>query len=56
MRTGPRPPTAEPGEEPVGAPTGPAVAGVPAFRLITFWLPILPGWLAYRALRAAGTI
>jgi hypothetical protein len=26
-----------------------------AFRLITFWLPILPGWLAYRALRSAGT-
>jgi hypothetical protein len=27
-----------------------------AFRLVTFWLPILPGWLAYRSLRAAGTI
>ena len=40
----------------VGAPTGPAVAGVLAFRLLTFWLPILPGWLAYRALSAAGTI
>jgi len=40
----------------VGAPTGPAVAGVLAFRLLTFWLPILPGWLAYRALRATGTI
>ena len=35
----------------VGAPTGPAVAGV-----LAFWLPILPGWLAYRALRADGTI
>jgi glycosyltransferase 2 family protein len=40
----------------VGAPTGPAVAGVLAFRLLTFWLPILPGWLAYRALRADNTI
>jgi uncharacterized membrane protein YbhN (UPF0104 family)/membrane-associated phospholipid phosphatase len=40
----------------VGAPIGPAVAGVLAFRLLTFWLPILPGWLAYRALRADGTI
>jgi glycosyltransferase 2 family protein len=40
----------------VGAPAGPAVAGVLAFRLLTFWLPILPGWLAYRALRADGTI
>jgi glycosyltransferase 2 family protein len=40
----------------VGAPVGPAVAGVLSFRLLTFWLPILPGWLAYRALRATGTI
>jgi uncharacterized membrane protein YbhN (UPF0104 family) len=40
----------------VGAAAGPAVAGVLAFRLLTFWLPILPGWLAYRALRATGTI
>ncbi len=40
----------------VGVPTGSAVAGVLAFRLFTFWLPILPGWLAYRALRADGTI
>jgi uncharacterized membrane protein YbhN (UPF0104 family) len=40
----------------VGAPAGPAVAGVLAFRLLTFWLPILPGWLAYRALRTDGTI
>jgi undecaprenyl-diphosphatase len=40
----------------VGSPTGSAVAGVLAFRLLTFWLPILPGWLAYRALRADGTI
>ena len=39
-----------------GAQTGPAVAGVLAFRLLTFWLPILPGWLAYRRLRAAETI
>ena len=39
-----------------GAPAGPAVAGVLAFRLLTFWLPILPGWLAYRRLRAAETI
>jgi uncharacterized membrane protein YbhN (UPF0104 family) len=40
----------------IGAAAGPAVAGVLAFRLLTFWLPILPGWLAYRALRADGTI
>ncbi len=40
----------------VGAPTGPAVAGVLAFRLLTYWLPVLPGWLAYRALRAGGAV
>jgi uncharacterized membrane protein YbhN (UPF0104 family)/membrane-associated phospholipid phosphatase len=40
----------------MGAATGPAVVGVLAFRLLTFWLPILTGWLAYRALRASGTI
>jgi hypothetical protein len=27
-----------------------------AFRLLTYWLSILPGWLAYRALRADGAI
>jgi len=30
--------------------SGPAVAGVLAFRLVTFWLPIAPGWLAFRSL------
>jgi uncharacterized protein (TIRG00374 family) len=40
----------------VGAQTGPAVAAVLAFRLLTYWLPVLPGWLAFRALRADGTI
>jgi undecaprenyl-diphosphatase len=34
----------------VGIASGPAVAGVLAFRLVTFWLPILPGWLAFRSL------
>lgn len=40
----------------VGAESGPAVAGVLAFRLLTFWLPILPGWLTFRALRRGGAI
>jgi uncharacterized membrane protein YbhN (UPF0104 family)/membrane-associated phospholipid phosphatase/tRNA A-37 threonylcarbamoyl transferase component Bud32 len=40
----------------VGAPAGPAVAAVLAFRLLTYWLPVLPGWLAYRALRANRTL
>jgi glycosyltransferase 2 family protein len=34
-----------------GAPAGPALAGVLTFRFATYWLPILPGWLAYRRLR-----
>jgi undecaprenyl-diphosphatase len=35
----------------VGVAAGPAVAGVLAFRLITFWLPSVPGFVAYRAAR-----
>ncbi len=34
----------------VGIATGPAVAGVLAFRLASFWLPIIPGYLAFRSL------
>lgn len=34
----------------VGVASAPAVAGVLAFRLATFWLPIVPGWLAFRSL------
>jgi uncharacterized membrane protein YbhN (UPF0104 family) len=34
----------------VGIGSGPAVAGVLAFRLATFWLPIIPGYLAFRSL------
>lgn len=32
----------------VGVETGPAVVGVLLFRLLTFWLPIIPGFLAFR--------
>jgi glycosyltransferase 2 family protein len=39
-----------------GAQTGPAIAAVLAYRLLTFWLPIPPGWLAYHHLRTTGTI
>lgn len=35
----------------LGADPGPAVAGVLTYRLVTFWLPTLPGWLAFRHLR-----
>jgi uncharacterized membrane protein YbhN (UPF0104 family) len=27
-----------------------AVAAVLSYRLVTFWLPILPGWLCFRLL------
>ena len=35
----------------VGVETGPAVAGVLIYRLLGFWLPIIPGILALRYLR-----
>ena len=35
----------------VGVHAGPAVAGVLAFRLVTFWLPTVPGFFAFRAVR-----
>jgi membrane-associated phospholipid phosphatase/uncharacterized membrane protein YbhN (UPF0104 family) len=38
-----------------GAATGPAVATVLAYRLITYWLPVLPGLVAFRVLRRSGT-
>jgi undecaprenyl-diphosphatase len=36
-----------------GAGVGPAVAGVLAYRLITYWLPILPGAIALKVLSSA---
>jgi undecaprenyl-diphosphatase len=35
----------------LGAPVAPAVAGVLAFRLITYWLPVVPGAVALAVLR-----
>ncbi len=35
----------------IGIDAAPAVAGVLAFRLLTFWLPTLPGIIAFRYLR-----
>ena len=34
-----------------GVAAAPAIAGVLTFRLATFWLPILPGSVAFRTLR-----
>ena len=39
-----------------GMPVGPALAAVSTFRLLTFWLPILPGIAAFRYLRRSGAI
>ncbi len=33
-----------------GMASGPAVAAVLSYRLVTYWLPILPGWLSFRVL------
>jgi undecaprenyl-diphosphatase len=39
-----------------GAPAGPAVAAVLTYRLIGYWLPIVPGMFAYRHLRHSGVL
>lgn len=39
-----------------GMASGPAVAAVLSFRLVTFWLPILPGWLALAWMQRNGEI
>lgn len=39
-----------------GAPAAPAVAAVLTYRVFTFWLPVLPGYLAFRALRRNGVL
>jgi len=36
----------------IGVPSGAAVAAVLIYRLLTFWLPLLPGFLAFRYLRS----
>jgi undecaprenyl-diphosphatase len=40
----------------VGVEHGPAIAGVLTFRLLTYWLPILPGWVSYQVLRRGGVV
>jgi undecaprenyl-diphosphatase len=40
----------------VGLDPGKAVAAVLAYRLLTYWLPILPGWLSFRRLDHHGLI
>jgi glycosyltransferase 2 family protein len=39
-----------------GLDSGTAIATVLLFRLATYWLPLLPGGVSYRVLRAQGRI
>jgi uncharacterized protein (TIRG00374 family) len=39
-----------------GLPGSTAVSSVLLFRLVTFWLPVLPGWLCFSALQRRGAI
>jgi len=40
----------------VGMRPGAAVAAVLVYRLATYWLPVLPGWLAWRLLQHRGSL
>ena len=38
----------------VGMQAGPLVSAVLLYRLATYWLPVLPGWLSWRLLQHRG--
>jgi uncharacterized membrane protein YbhN (UPF0104 family) len=40
----------------VGMQPGPAVSAVLLYRLATYWLPVLPGWLCWRCLQHRGYV
>jgi undecaprenyl-diphosphatase len=40
----------------VGMPGGPAVSAVLTYRLATYWLPVLPGWLSWQVLMKRGYV
>ncbi len=40
----------------VGMAPGPAVSAVLLYRLATYWLPVLPGWLCWRSLQHRGYV
>ena len=40
----------------VGMQPGPAVSAVLLYRLATYWLPVLPGWLSWRSLQHRGYV
>lgn len=39
-----------------GVPGGQAVSAVLLFRLVTFWLPTIPGWFSFNSLQKAGLL
>ena len=40
----------------IGLPPGPAVSAVLTYRLATYWLPVVPGWAAWRLLQGRGYV
>ena len=40
----------------VGVPPEIAISAVLLFRLLTFWLPILPGWVAFSWMQRTGRL
>ena len=40
----------------VGMQPGPAVSAVLLYRLATYWLPVLPGWLSWQSLQHRGYV
>ena len=40
----------------VGMESGVAVAAVLSYRLLTYWLPILPGWISFHILERRNLI
>jgi len=41
---------------PVAVPTGPHPPPVLVYRLATYWMPVLPGWLSWRLLQRMGYV
>jgi glycosyltransferase 2 family protein len=39
-----------------GLPGDTAVSAVLLYRVTTFWLPVIPGWLAFHALQRANAV
>jgi uncharacterized protein (TIRG00374 family) len=40
----------------IGMESGAAVAAVLSYRLVTYWLPIVPGWISFHVLERRGLI